>query len=98
MITDALLSAVEILNIKKFIRMRNINEINIFCKLTDDVIINNILNNKKLLKAKALVSRVIKKENLYNYLGEFTIKSDSRDQRDHMKLRIFLLIRIFLQI
>ncbi len=82
MITDAMISTVDILNIEKFIKMETVNEINTFCELTDFSIINTILNNQKFIYAKNLIERIISKKDLYTYAGEFIDGKDEHEKSE----------------
>ena len=80
MLQDALELANCTLNFASCVEFKNEEQIRNFCQLTDDYLIELILNskNEKLSRAKELIENIIEEKNLYKFSSDYV-----SDQPDH---------------
>lgn len=82
MLTDALLSANDILNFTACCSLADEKDFDQFCQMTDDYIINAILrsDDSRLDKATDLICRIMKQKNLYQLKTSTVVKPNTTDQ------------------
>lgn len=82
MITDAIGKADSLLNFGKHVALQTAEDVEMFCSLTDDYILERIINAPAgcLNESKQLIERVLTNTNLYEKIGTTHTKSTEFDE------------------
>ncbi len=82
MLRDALTIANNVMHFTQYALLNNVENVEYFCNLTDDVLINLICNSthEKMHEAIKLVNNVIDNVDLYEHIGDFVSDCDQNDE------------------
>lgn len=88
MLSDALKMLNKVNNFSNCSLLKTKNDVEEFCKLTDEYMIDILLNTKdlRLNSAKKLMYNVIKGKDLYKFIGDFEIGNSKLDNSKYIEL------------
>ncbi len=88
MLSDSLKILDKVINFSKYSLLKTKNDIEEYCKLTDDYILEYLLNTNdyRLTKAKELIFKIINGKDIYKFIGDFDINGSELDNNKYTEL------------